>query len=47
MLKLEQGKKSSNAARQHKGLHVRFLIPKNDFKLKNLIQGYVGISQYL
>jgi hypothetical protein len=48
MLKLGQGKKNSDAARQHKGLHVRFLhrIISLD-KFNDLFKGYVGIFKYL
>jgi hypothetical protein len=46
MLKLEQGKRNSNVARQHKGLHVSFtykilIIPVF------LYIGYVGIFEYI
>jgi hypothetical protein len=46
MLKLEQGKKTSNAARLHKGLHVS-LKQKLGFVFYESYLGYVGIFNYL
>ena len=47
MLKLEQGKKTSNAARQHKGLHV--IVDHLSLSNRSIFihLGHVGIFKYL
>jgi len=47
MLKLGQGKKTLNAARQHKGLHVSFLFFFFKINFNFFFKGYVGIFKYL